>query len=71
MKGGLETCDDAMGPDSMESHDLGDMHDGGDGDGRGPGSDMGGMEGCPRPSDGPGRGRIAPVCRATLRSAGG
>ncbi|MHA7239287.1 DUF305 domain-containing protein [Arthrobacter sp. TMS1-12-1] len=43
MKGWLETWDEAMGPDSMESHDMGGM---GDGDGTGSGSNhMGGMEG--------------------------
>ncbi|WP_104168364.1 DUF305 domain-containing protein [Arthrobacter sp. SX1312] len=46
MKGWLETWDDAMGPDSMESHDMGDMEGMGDGDGMGSGSGpMEGMEG--------------------------
>ena len=46
MKGWLETWDDAMGPDSMESHDMGDMEGTGAGDGMGSGSGhMDGMEG--------------------------
>ena len=45
MQGWLETWDDAMGPESMESQDMGDMG-GADGDGMGSGSgQMGGMEG--------------------------
>ncbi|MBG6224092.1 uncharacterized protein (DUF305 family) [Arthrobacter sp. CAN_A2] len=40
MQGWLETWDDAMGPDSMESHDMGDGDDMGSGSGQ-----MEGMEG--------------------------